>query len=150
MAAQYKPRLVSVGATPVDFAITQDLVAIGSAPGNDLVIADTTVSRRHATIAHLDGLARLADLGSTNGTSVNGARIAEPVELNDGDEISFGNALFRFSNPVIAPARNARSSYVITFIVIALLVGAAAFGINQYLVNFNRLQEASETPSMST
>jgi pSer/pThr/pTyr-binding forkhead associated (FHA) protein len=150
MAAHYKPRLVSVGATPVDFAITQDLVAIGSAPGNDLVIADKTVSRRHATIARLDGRAQLADLGSTNGTSVNGARIAEPVELNDGDEISFGNALFRFSNPVIAPARNARSSYVITFIVIALLVGAAAFGINQYLVNFNRLQEASETPSMST
>jgi FHA domain/Cysteine-rich secretory protein family len=150
MPVQFKPRLVSTGTGSVDFEIVLDTIGIGSAPGNDLVITDKTVSRHHAAIARLDGHIRLTDLGSTNGTTVNGSRVSEPIELKDGDEISFGTAVFHFSNPAIVPARNSRSRYVTTFIVIALAVGAAAFGITQYLLNFDRLQEAAESSSASS
>ena len=44
---------------------------------------------------HDDGTFVVADLGSTNGTKVNGVRVAEH-ELRDGDEVRFGNTTFRF------------------------------------------------------
>ena len=146
MAVRYNPRLVSAGAASADFAIAADTVAIGSAPGNDLIIADATVSRRHATITRLDSRFHLADLGATNGTCVNGSPISAPVELKDGDEIRFGAAVFSFANPARVPTRSARSRAV-TAVLVGALVFAAGFGITQYLINFDRLQEAVEYPS---
>src|ERR1700736_5389630 len=49
-----------------------------------LVIDATTVSRRHARITVLSGLATIEDLGSTNGTHVDGRRISEPTQLVPG------------------------------------------------------------------
>ncbi len=60
--------------------------------GNDsLVWIDSkSVSRRHARV-HIDmGLATLEDLGSKNGTFVNGIRLAQPIALRDGDELRIG------------------------------------------------------------
>ncbi len=147
MAGQSSPRLVATGAVSADFAITSDAVAIGSAPGNDLVIADKTVSRRHATITRQNTIYELADLGATNGTSVNATRITAPVELKDGDEISFGTAIFRFHNPARLSSRSGRSRGLSAFAIIAVGIVAGAFAITQYLVNFDRLQEAAESSS---
>ncbi len=134
----------------MDFAMAADTIAIGSAPGNDLVIDDRTVSRRHATITRLNGSIRLADLGSTNGTSVNGSRISAAVEIIDGDEISFGAAAFRFANPPGGGAPKMRPRTVMAFIVAALAAAAAAFAIIQYLSSFDRLQQAAESSSASS
>ena len=62
----------------------------------DLVLNDTNVSRRHAELKHLGGVWVIADLGSTNGTRVNGLRVSEE-ELADGDTVTLGlvNLLFR-------------------------------------------------------
>lgn len=67
-------------------------VTIGRAPDNDLVLADSRVSRHHARITARGGRFVLADLGSTNGTVVNGARVTEIV-LGLGDRIALGTAL---------------------------------------------------------
>ena len=100
-----KNRLVSIGSSPQrEYSLEKPTVAIGSHPSNDVVIDDTTVSRRHATITRKpDGL-ELADLGSTNGTFVNGRQVRKPITVKSGDEIKFGSARFAF-NPASVPKR---------------------------------------------
>jgi FHA domain len=56
----------------------------------DLVISDPGVSRRHARVISENGALILEDLGSSNGTYVNGRRISGPVEVADGDEVQLG------------------------------------------------------------
>ncbi len=77
---QADPRRVDLYAGPL---------AIGRAPENDLVLDDRRVSRRHAEVRLRLGRYTLHDLGSTNGTFVNGRRVAEIV-LGDADRISLG------------------------------------------------------------
>ena len=72
---------------------------IGRGADQDLVLADIAVSRRHITIHAESGRFRLRDLGSGNGTLLNGQRI-DSVVLNDGDQIELGNTLMRFDHTV--------------------------------------------------
>ena len=60
----------------------------------DLLIEDTTVSRWHARLERAAGRWLLTDLGSTNGTRLNGWRIGQPVPVQAGDLVTFGSALF--------------------------------------------------------
>lgn len=66
--------------------------SIGRAPANALVIADAGVSSRHAQVQWKTGALYLSDLGSTNGTFVNGEKLAPNVErkINVGDRLRFG------------------------------------------------------------
>ena len=64
-------------------------IRIGRAPECELVLKDSRVSRRHARLHARDGLLVLTDLGSTNGTLVNGNRVTELV-LGAGDRIQIG------------------------------------------------------------
>lgn len=66
-----------------------DPVLIGRDPQNDVVLDDRRVSRKHAEVRLRLGRYTLYDLQSTNGTYVNGRRVAEKV-LDDGDKISVG------------------------------------------------------------
>ncbi|QES51558.1 ABC transporter ATP-binding protein [Streptomyces venezuelae] len=69
-------------------------VRIGRDPGNDLVIEDLVVSRRHAELRSLaDGSHEIADLGSHNGTYLNGAPV-ETARVADGDIIGIGHSAF--------------------------------------------------------
>jgi pSer/pThr/pTyr-binding forkhead associated (FHA) protein len=70
-------------------------VTIGRVPESDVVIADRGVSRRHAQIRTKDGASTLTDLGSTNGTQLNGQQI-QSRPLNDGDRIVIGSTLIEF------------------------------------------------------
>lgn len=70
-------------------------VRIGRQADNDLVVADPGVSRHHAEVTNERGTCTLRDLGSTNGTLVNGARIGEHA-LRDGDRISLGSTVVEF------------------------------------------------------
>lgn len=72
-----------------------DPVIIGRDPQNDLVLDDRRVSRKHAEIRLRLGRYTLYDLQSTNGTYVNGRRVAEKV-LEDGDKISVGGLELMF------------------------------------------------------
>ena len=70
-------------------------VTIGRAADAAVRITDTSVSRRHAEIRPAGGGWILVDLGSTNGTRVNGSPIAEH-RLQDGDVVTVGDATLRF------------------------------------------------------
>jgi pSer/pThr/pTyr-binding forkhead associated (FHA) protein len=69
------------------FSLGGGELTIGRTPGNDIVIDNVGVSRRHAVMRVQDGKAFLEDLGSANGTFVRGQKI-ERHELQDGDEIA--------------------------------------------------------------
>lgn len=64
-------------------------IRIGRAPDCELVLRDSRASRRHARLTARDGVLVLTDLGSTNGTRVNGHRVSEVV-LGAGDRITIG------------------------------------------------------------
>jgi FHA domain-containing protein len=67
-------------------------IRIGRAPDCELVLRDSRVSRRHARLTARDGVLVLTDLGSTNGTRVNGHRVSEVV-LGAGDRITMGETV---------------------------------------------------------
>jgi len=60
--------------------------------GADLTISDTQLSRHHASVRPVAGGVVVEDLGSTNGTFVNGRRISEPVTLTAGATLRLGNS----------------------------------------------------------
>ena len=75
---------------------------LGRQPGNDVVVAETGVSRQHAEIASTDDGYRLRDLSSTNGTFVNSKKVeGEGSLLKDGDKIRLGpsGVLLVFRSP---------------------------------------------------
>jgi hypothetical protein len=77
--------------------LDHDKVTLGRLPECELAVADSNVSRRHAEVRRgTDSKWLVADLGSTNGTKVNGAKISGPRPLEDGDEITVGSTTVRF------------------------------------------------------
>jgi hypothetical protein len=75
--------------------VGEDPVTIGRLPECDVVVSDPNVSRRHAEVRRRGNDFIVVDLGSTNGTLVNGAGVRER-RLNDGDEITLGGTRVRF------------------------------------------------------
>lgn len=69
---------------------------VGRAQGNTVVLGDATVSRQHARIRLEEDHFMLYDLGSANGTFLNGARLEQPAMVKDGDTIRFGEVEFTF------------------------------------------------------
>jgi ABC-type multidrug transport system ATPase subunit/pSer/pThr/pTyr-binding forkhead associated (FHA) protein/ABC-type multidrug transport system permease subunit len=77
--------------------ITPQGLTIGRDPDNDLVIDSTSASRRHARVTPAEGRYFLADLGTRNGTLLNGERLhGESRWLNSGDKIEVGREPLRF------------------------------------------------------
>ncbi len=103
-------KLVPVDATSGDALLLSGGVhIIGRDPSHASVIVDVpSVSRRHATMTVTATRVEVEDNGSSNGTTVNGEAIVEPVEVRNGDIVSFGLAAYRFEdatspNPVVVP-----------------------------------------------
>jgi len=65
-------------------------IVIGRSPGADIVIADDFVSGRHARVSPSGTEAVLEDLGSTNGTLLNGMAVTSPQTIRPGDVIDVG------------------------------------------------------------
>jgi hypothetical protein len=78
------------------FVLSSPVVTIGRNPANELPIQDTYASSEHARLSAQDGIFYLEDLGSSNGTFVNGHRLGEPIVLRHGDRIELGDTVFRF------------------------------------------------------
>jgi YD repeat-containing protein len=74
-----------------------EALELGREPDNDAMLPDPKVSRHHARIRRDGERYVLADLGSSNGTFVNGERVNAPASLEDGDVILLGDVELVFS-----------------------------------------------------
>lgn len=93
MASQFQ-LIMRSGPTPgAAFTLEGDQLTIGRDSTNEIVINDAEISRRHARLTFQGGKYVLEDLGSTNGTYVNGQRLAGPRVLKAGEVVSFGEQI---------------------------------------------------------
>lgn len=86
------PRLVIrvLGQAPYEVALTEPVVTVGRAPSNTLVLASPYVSAHHGRLEGAGGQWQYVDLGSTNGTFLNGQRVQSAV-LRHGDILRIGD-----------------------------------------------------------
>lgn len=88
-----------VDAAGRQFPLATPGLTLGRHTDCDVYVPDRRASRRHAEISWDGETCTLRDLGSANGTFLNGRRIATPQVLHDGDEIAVASAVFTFHDP---------------------------------------------------
>jgi ABC-type multidrug transport system ATPase subunit len=101
-SGKFKLTLVNAqsSAPPKEYELTKSEVVIGRDEGVEIVISTPAVSRRHARLMMEGGNYVIEDLGSSNGTFVNGDRVIGRRTLNHGDEIRLGQAItLNYSTP---------------------------------------------------
>lgn len=82
---------------------------VGRSDDNNFVLSDRWISRNHAMLQQMEtGEFYLIDLGSRNGSFVNGRRVSIPVTLRNGDRIIFGQTELDFYNPTAGHRHNPR------------------------------------------
>lgn len=79
--------------------LEKTVTRLGRAVENEIVIVSKRASREHAHLRRDGRRVFLDDLGSTNGTFLNGERVLGSMQLRDGDEISIGEVMFTFHDP---------------------------------------------------
>ncbi len=82
----------------LEVPVDQNWMVIGRGRSADMVIAEATISRAHAAIGYDKDGFFMQDLGSTNGTRVNGKREAR-IALSNGDELQLGKLRLRITVP---------------------------------------------------
>jgi len=82
-----------------DHFLEQAVTRLGRGVENEIVIVSKRASREHAHIRRDGRRTFLDDLGSTNGTFLNGERVLGSMQLRDGDQISIGEVMFTFHDP---------------------------------------------------
>ncbi|MCA9116914.1 MAG: FHA domain-containing protein [Planctomycetaceae bacterium] len=103
------------GGSPV--TLKQDVTLVGRKRGLcDLIVDRGSVSKLHCLVVKTDGLLFVRDLGSTNGTKVNGQRVTRGALL-PGDELSFASVRFRVHlGPAMPEASNDDPTEMITLL----------------------------------
>ena len=96
------PELVTLTIAGRNHGITESKVVLGRSREADLRVADVNISRRHAELRREGATFWIVDLGSTNGTEVNGKRI-DRQQLRDGDRITMGSTEIVFGRSLRAP-----------------------------------------------
>ena len=115
--ANIKITILSDKLQGTSYVLTNDSYTVGRSDTADICIPEPTISGHHCTfIKNEDGLYFLKDEGSTNGTRVNGEKLAEtdePVLLNNGDLLQFGNIEVLFENTEGHKSEGSRTMTVI-------------------------------------
>lgn len=93
-------RLIPSSGAPIE--IEKDSAVVGREPGLDVVLNDGSVSRKHARIERRGEAFFVVDLGSANGTFINGAKVTE-AELQGGQYLRFGTLTFEIELPESLP-----------------------------------------------
>jgi pSer/pThr/pTyr-binding forkhead associated (FHA) protein len=97
--------LVSLDGGP-DIPTGREPIIVGRHPHCDVRLRSLRVSRRHCCLTEVDGEVAVRDLGSTNGTLINGRRV-EAGRMRPGDELSIAHLRYRFEPGPANPARTA-------------------------------------------
>lgn len=107
-------KLIPVDGSP-PLLIIREVTLVGRKGGEcDIALEHPSISKLHCAIARTDGLLFVRDLGSTNGTKVNGQRVTRGALL-PGDELTFANIRFKvFLGPGETPARPDDHTEVLT------------------------------------
>jgi len=92
------------------FVLKPDITAVGRAQDNDIVINNPSVSRYHLFIQRKDGIVKIKDLGSGNGTYVNGVKVEEAI-IKPNDLILIGKFIIRFEKEVEETSYKRQSDY---------------------------------------
>lgn len=92
----------------LEICLDRDWLVIGRGRSADIVFAEATISRSHAAIGYDQEGFFVQDLGSTNGTAVNGAR-AQRIGLKDRDVIQMGKLAFAVALPPESPGKQSTS-----------------------------------------
>ena len=106
------------------FSLTKSTMIIGREADSDIVVNDPQVSRRHASLTWDGRQFIIQDLGSINGTLVNGVRLTAPRVLQQGDVIGLGPTVllaFQALSPALAPGPPTKKRRGILILLIALL-----------------------------
>lgn len=79
------------------YEIAEGTNTIGRRDGNDIIIGDPYVSGSHAELVAENGIFTITDIGSTNGTFINGVRLEpnQPRDILDSDEVTIGRKIFK-------------------------------------------------------
>lgn len=86
----------------IEYGLDKPAITLGRDSDVDIIIRDLQASRRHAEIRQKGGQLFITDLGSTNGTFVNGVQIQGTQALHVGDEIRIGNVALRLQEGQVA------------------------------------------------
>lgn len=124
-----------------EFNLTEQFNTIGRTDDNFILLSDPSISRNHGRIVNQGLMYTCEDLGSSNGTRVNGKPCKKPVQLNIGDEVQFGNVRFIFvpSNQQIdvaayaAPPARSSGAGVIVLLIFVFLVILGGIGFAVYI-----------------
>ncbi len=120
---------------------------IGRRSDNDLPLNNGQVSRRHALLARLHHAWWLNDLGSRNGTLVNGRRLGSAHRLRDGDEIRIANRCLTYRDPH-PPTQETAPEVIVCELIIATAAGEILEGRRAADSFFgDTLEQAPGTPS---
>jgi predicted component of type VI protein secretion system len=91
MTASSFRMIVRTGPNPgTTYDLTKEVTLMGRDVSNEIILGDAEISRQHSRLTRTPGGYVLEDLGSTNGTFVNGERLMAPRVLNPGDLVALG------------------------------------------------------------
>lgn len=97
------------------YSLVRYSTSIGREFGNDIVLScDRTISRQHAVVQYINGTFHIEDLGSKNGTRLNGTAVTERMPIGPGDEIVLGITRLIFLLVPREPRRRAERASVPT------------------------------------
>lgn len=87
--------------TGKEYVLSEDVTTVGRDAASTIILQDSSVSRNHAEVRRIDNAYQVHDLKSKNGVSVSGRRLAPGSTdwLEDGCDVAFGSARFRFQDP---------------------------------------------------
>ena len=95
----WRPSLLRIddGGLGASHGIPNGEGSVGRTSTNDVQLVDPSVSRRHARFYLFEARQMLVDVGSANGSSVNGVAVRDPVEIREGDIVQFGDLRFVYT-----------------------------------------------------
>ncbi|MEL6939146.1 MAG: adenylate/guanylate cyclase domain-containing protein [Cyanobacteria bacterium J06598_1] len=129
---------------------------VGRSDDNNFVLGDRWISRNHAMLQCMDtGEYYLIDLGSRNGSFINGRRVSVPVTLHNGDAITFGQTELKFYCPALKTAGHSEYSENHNFTATAALhvrrlISVLVVDIRDYTVMTRQLDEKVLSEAIGT